>query len=222
MKWLFFYSFILFCFGLGRGGILSSAFDWSYDEILEPFESECRFLFPIDATSRLLQLSWIPVFSSFFFPFGNVICISQSRSKEKEGCYDPIWDSQCFTAFFLTATLPIIDLTPAFGIKRTVRVSTAGPMQASLSLSLWSACVNGKVKNYANGMHTIQWLLTRFSFLFIFCHSNGNNLTCNDTWPYYCYYYCFKILILRKPTQFQGRPWVTDMVSMRLARRPQL
>lgn len=119
-----------------------------------------------------------------------------------------------------------MDLTPAFGIKRTVQVSTAGPMQASLSLSLWSACVNSKVKNYANGMHMIQWLLTRFSFfwifLFFFCHSNGNILTCNDTWPYYCYYYCFKILILRKPTQFQGRPWVTDMVSMRLARRPQL
>lgn len=38
--------------------------------------------------------------SQFFFPLGNVICISQSRSKEKEGCYDPIWDGQCFTAFF--------------------------------------------------------------------------------------------------------------------------
>ncbi len=114
-----------------------------------------------------------------------------------------------------------MDLTPAFGIKRTVQVSTAGPMQASLSLS-GRLALTAKSKT----MHTIQWLLTRFSFfwifLFFFCHSNGNILTCNDTWPYYCYYYCFKILILRKPTQFQGRPWVTDMVSMRLARRPQL
>lgn len=61
--------FILFCFVLGWGGILESAFDWSYDEILEPFESARRFLFTIDSTSRLLQLSWIPVFFCLRFYF---------------------------------------------------------------------------------------------------------------------------------------------------------
>lgn len=102
MKWLFFtllFFSVLVWAGAGSWNQRSTGPTMKF---LEPFESARRFLFLIDSTSRLLQLSWIPLFFLFFFcvfTFRNVICISQSRSNEKEGCCDPIWDGQCFTAF---------------------------------------------------------------------------------------------------------------------------
>lgn len=129
-----------------------------------------KFLSHLRASVSLYSRSMRPVGcynsvgSRFFIPLlETVYAFHNLVVRRKKAAMTPSETVSVLQLFFLTATLPIIDLMSAFGIKRTVRVSNAG-----LSFSLWSACVNGKVKNYANGMHTIQWLLTRFSFFRIF------------------------------------------------------
>lgn len=67
MKWLFFtllFFSVLVWAGAGSWNQRSTGPTMKF---LEPFESARRFLFLIDSTSRLLQLSWIPVFFFCFF-----------------------------------------------------------------------------------------------------------------------------------------------------------
>lgn len=72
----------------------------------------------------------------FFFLLETLYAFHNLVVRRKKAAMTPSETVSVLQLFFLTATLPIIDLMPTFGIKQTVRVSPAGPMQASFSLSL--------------------------------------------------------------------------------------